>query len=409
MAISDRQAPESASQLALPGWQRAVLKIGSSLIAPAGSTLDPTRLDAIAGWVNTMRARGKEIVLVSSGAVACGRALMPASNNDKPRTLTRKQALAAIGQGALMQAWQRLIDTPVAQVLLTRADLADHRRRGYVRRTLNELLTLNALPVINENDTVAVDELRLGDNDTLAAHVAVLCNAELLIIGSDVDALCDRDPTVHADAKKLHVIEQIDAGIYAAAGGSRSGVGTGGMSTKVRAADYAAQAGIATLICNGRRAETFQAIAAGQNPGTLFRCPQPVDMARHYSPRHYWLRHLQPVRGRLLIDAGAAQALREHGASLLLQGIRECEGNFRRGDVVIIAEAPAATNDAGATCDASSTTSNTSTGTKSGTSPRIVARGRVRCDASDLQLSRDKLTRGQVIVHRDQLALDIQN
>lgn len=407
MAISDRLAPESRLQVSLPEWQRAVLKIGSSLIAPAGSTLDHSRLDAIASWVNTMRARGKEIVLVSSGAVACGRALMPASNGEKPRTLTRKQALAAIGQGALMQAWQSLIDTPVAQVLLTRADLADHRRRGYVRRTLNELLSLHALPVINENDTVAVDELRLGDNDTLAAHVAVLCNAELLIIGSDVDALCDRDPTVHADARPLPLIERIDASLYAAAGGSRSGVGTGGMSTKVRAADYAAQAGIATLICNGRRAETFHAIAAGTNPGTLFRCGQQRDMARHY-----WLRHLQPVRGRLLVDTGAAQALREHGASLLLQGIRECEGNFRRGDVVIIAEALAPANGPGharMSADPKTATSANALPNTSKPALRIIARGRVRCDASDLQQSQGKLTRGQVIVHRDHLALEIQN
>ena len=236
----------------LPDWKRAVVKIGSNLIAPGGQALSTAHLLPLARFVQASRAQGREVILVSSGAVAAGRAALR-ERSAEAHGMAGKQALAAIGQARLMSFWARFFDEPVAQLLLTHDDLKHRRRYLNARNTLRELLALKALPVVNENDSVAVDELRLGDNDNLAAHVAVLAEAELLIIVSDIDGLYDADPRGNPDARLLPEVARIDAAIYALAGGAGSTVGTGGMRTKIQAAEKATTRGITTLIVNGRK------------------------------------------------------------------------------------------------------------------------------------------------------------
>ncbi len=311
----------------LPEFDRVVLKVGSSLIAPDGSGCSTRYLLGVARLVQHWWQQGKQVVLVSSGSVAAGRDRLPATLRGQIRTLAGKQALAAIGQSLLMGHWQRLFDRPCAQVLLTRHDLQHRRRFLNARATLEQLLALESLPVVNENDTVAVDELKLGDNDNLAAHVAVLVDADLLVILSDVDGLYDRNPQ-ETGARLLAHVHRIDDQLRAAAGDSTTHVGTGGMKTKLQAAQIAMDAGIHTLIVNGRKADALLALESGFCPGTWFHASQ-----QPLSARKHWLLHTQQSRGRLEVDAGAARALLQ-GASLLPCGIRTVEGDFRRGDRV---------------------------------------------------------------------------
>lgn len=314
---------------ALPPWKRAVVKIGSSLIAPEGRRLSVQHVLAVAAFIGRAQREGREVVLVSSGAVAAGRALLADADAS---TIPARQALAAIGQPRLMALWAELFDRPCAQVLLGRDDLDNRRRFVNAKNTLRNLLALGTLPIINENDSVAVDELRVGDNDNLAAHVAVLVEADLLVILSDVAGLYDRDPRRHPDARLLARVERIDDTVLALAGGAGSSVGTGGMRTKLEAARKAAQRGIATVIAAGTDPATCTALAQGLCPGTLF-----VPEATGLSSRAHWLRHAVAAQGAILVDAGAARALTERGASLLPAGIRGVDGQFRAGDAVDVA------------------------------------------------------------------------
>lgn len=312
-------------------WQRAVLKIGSSLIAPDRDGLSDRYLHAIGHFITAAQASGREIVLVSSGAVAAGRALLPQAADRSRQTLVRKQALAAVGQAHVMQCWAAQLHCPVAQLLLTADDLQDRHRFVNARNTLRELLSLGCLPIINENDSVATEELKVGDNDNLAAHVAALIDADLLIIGSDIDGLYDKNPRSCADAKKIAVVEQIDASILAMAGGSGTSVGTGGMITKLQAAERATSRGICTVIGDARQPALFAALLENRSIGTLFHA--------HLEPlraRKHWLQHTLASRGSVEIDAGAWQALRERGASLLPSGVRAISGDFQQGDAIDI-------------------------------------------------------------------------
>lgn len=320
--------PASAAQSlpALPRWKRAVLKVGSNLIAPEGHRLSTRHLLGIARFIAEARAEGRELVLVSSGAVAAGRALL--GSQDTP-SLPAKQALAAIGQPRMFEAWARLLDVPCAQVLLAFDDLQNRRRFVNAKNTLRELLHAGVLPIINENDSVAVDELRLGDNDNLAAHVAVLVEADLLLILSDIDGLFDADPRRSPEARHIAHVGLIDEAVLALAGGAGSNVGTGGMRTKLDAAAKAAARGIPTVIANGRRASALEALARGECPGTLFEATTTPASAKAH-----WMRHALASQGQLRVDAGALRALRERGASLLPAGLRGVEGVFRAGDAV---------------------------------------------------------------------------
>ena len=310
----------------LPPWRRAVLKVGSSLLAalePGHAGLDARYAAPLAAWLTAMRMAGREVVLVSSGAVAAGRARVPATGE----ALLQRQALAALGQAQLIGFWQGLVAMPVAQVLLSHDDLRDRRRYLNARATLRELLALGALPVVNENDTVAVDELKLGDNDNLAAAVASLVDADLLLIATDVGGLYSAHPGRDPVAQPLPRIARIGADTRAMAG-EAGAIGTGGMRTKLDAAAKAAEAGVMTALFCGRDDTVVAALGEGRLHGTLVE-----RAADAISARKQWLRHA-PAQGRIVVDDGAAQALARRGASLLPGGVRAVEGRVHRGDVV---------------------------------------------------------------------------
>ena len=321
-------ATATFSEQLLPPWRRAVLKVGSSLLAANGGGLSTQYAEAIAGFVNAAHAAGREVVIVSSGAVAAGRGLL----HRKPQAgvaMAERQALAALGQAQLIGLWQRFFDRPVAQVLLTHDDLRNRRRYLNARATLQELLALGALPVVNENDTVSVDELKLGDNDNLAAVVAALIDADALFIATDIDGFYTANPRTHADAQPILDVEALTPEFFAMAGGAGSGVGTGGMHTKLEAAAKAAAAGIETFLFNGTQTSAVSALSRGALLGTRFRPAQ-----NRLAARKYWLRNVPVESGAIVVDAGAANAMGLKGASLLPGGVTTAEGDFRRGDMV---------------------------------------------------------------------------
>ena len=323
-------ADHAATQAAqvLPPWRRAVLKVGSSLLAADGGGLSPRFALGLAQFVSAAQAAGREVVIVSSGAVAAGRAILPRVE-EAGAAIAARQALAALGQAQLIGLWQRFFERPVAQVLLTHDDLRNRRRYLNARATLNELLRLGALPVVNENDTVSVDELKLGDNDNLAAIVAALIDAEVLFIATDIDGLFDANPRTHPLANLVPEVSELTPEVLAMASGSGSEVGTGGMRTKLEAAAKAGAAGIDTILFNGRRADVVRALGQDRLEGTRIRAAR-----SRIAARKYWLRHAPVEPGAIVVDAGAAAALVQKGASLLPGGIVAADGDFRRGDMV---------------------------------------------------------------------------
>ena len=320
-------AATQATQV-LPPWRRAVLKVGSSLLAADGGGLSPRFALGLAQFVSASQAAGREVVIVSSGAVAAGRAILPRVE-EAGAAIAARQALAALGQAQLIGLWQRFFERPVAQVLLTHDDLRNRRRYLNARATLNELLRLGALPVVNENDTVSVDELKLGDNDNLAAIVAALIDAEVLFIATDIDGLFDANPRTHPLANLVPEVSELTPEVLAMASGSGSEVGTGGMRTKLEAASKAGAAGIDTILFNGRRADVVRALGQDRLEGTRIRAAR-----SRIAARKYWLRHAPVEPGAIVVDAGAAAALVQKGASLLPGGIVAADGDFRRGDMV---------------------------------------------------------------------------
>jgi glutamate 5-kinase len=315
--------------------KRWVVKIGSALLTNDGQGLNR---EAMAGWVKQMvalRKAGVELVLVSSGAVAEG--IKRLGWTARPKELPALQAAAAVGQMGLAQAWESLFATDgimTAQVLLTHEDLSSRHRYLNARSTLNFLLAQGVIPVINENDTVATDEIRLGDNDTLGALVANLVGAEVLAILTDQQGLYTADPRSNPDAQLLHQVKVSDPAIVDMASPNGGALGRGGMATKVRAAQRAARSGSVTLIAAGREANVLVRLREGEVLGTLFE-PDVEPM----SARKQWLGSQLQSRGRLVLDAGAAAALREQGKSLLPVGVVAVEGNFERGDVVVCIDA----------------------------------------------------------------------
>jgi len=319
------------SDMAMPKWCRAVIKIGSGLIAPGGRKTSTKHMLPIAGFITDARNQGREIILVSSGAVASGLATQPGMLRRPSRSIPEKQALAAIGQPLLMANWSRFFDFPCAQLLLTYDDIHTRKRFVNAKNTIRQLLLLGCLPVVNENDTVAVEELKVGDNDNLAAYVAMLAEADLLIICTDIDGLYDADPRRHKNAKLIPLVEKIDATVYEQAGDSSNPIATGGMRTKIQAAQKATVRGIDTVIINGTRRQALDHLSAGRLDGTLFRrTGHPMTAKKH------WMLHALPSQGRLYVDAGAARALLERGASLLPSGIVNVEGDFKQGEAVSV-------------------------------------------------------------------------
>jgi len=316
------------SEQRLPPWRRAVLKVGSSLLAANGGGLSTGYAQAIAGFVIACHQAGRQVVVVSSGAVAAGRAILREQPQDGAE-MAERQALAALGQARLIGFWQGLLDRHVAQVLLTHDDLRNRRRYLNARATLSALLRHRAVPVVNENDTVSVDELKLGDNDNLAAIVAALVDADVLFIATDIDGLYDADPRRNPDAKPIEVVSQLTPALLAAAGGSGSEVGTGGMRTKLEAAQRAAAAGVSTVLFNGTRADVLEGLARDSLRGTRIHA-----LRSRVAVRKHWLQNAPAEPGGIIVDAGAANALVEKGASLLPGGVLTAEGEFRRGDMV---------------------------------------------------------------------------
>ena len=309
--------------------RRLVVKVGSALVTSNGNGLD---LTAIAGWarqIAALRAAGREVVLVSSGAVACG--VQRLGWQRRPRTMHEKQAAAAVGQAALVEVYEAAFNKHqlrTAQILLTHDDLADRKRYLNARSTLNTLLELGVIPIINENDTVVTSEIKFGDNDTLGALVANLLEADALIILTDQKGLYTADPRKDPTARLIERATAGDPALEDMAGGAGTQVGTGGMITKVIAAKRAARSGAATVIASGHEVDPILRLAQGEALGTLLISETPPLAARKQ-----WLAdHLQ-LAGRITLDAGAVAAL-QAGKSLLPVGMTMVQGDFERGAAI---------------------------------------------------------------------------
>jgi glutamate 5-kinase len=307
-----------------------VIKIGtSSLTQPDTGNLALSTIAGLVEVTSTLRQQGYAVILVSSGAVGvgCGRLHL----KERPRALALKQAVAAVGQGRLMRIYDDMFTSmqqPIAQVLLTRFDLVERSRYVNVFRTFDALLKLDVVPIVNENDTVAVDELKFGDNDTLSAQVASLVDADWLFLLTDVDQLYSADPRNHPEAYAIDRVENIDQ-LNADIASAGTQWGTGGMITKIAAAKIATAAGVRTVIANGRKANNILQVLHGQGIATIFE-PQP----RPFNARQRWLAHGLVPSGLLYLDDGAVRAVRDSGKSLLPAGILHIEGNFDSQDAV---------------------------------------------------------------------------
>jgi len=325
----NRKAAAGGSRLAAA--RRVVIKVGSALLVEKSTgSVNRDWLEALADDVAAMRARNQEVVLVSSGAIALGRRELGLAKR-KPK-LEEKQAAAAVGQIRLAHAWKEVLERrgfTVAQVLLTLGDTEERRRYLNARNTLTTLLRLGAIPVINENDTVATAEIRYGDNDRLGARVAQMVSADCLVLLSDVDGLYTADPTRDQTAQFIPEVPRISPEIEAMAGGSASDVGSGGMATKVLAAKIAVAAGCHMCIAAGREAHPLRRIESGA------RCTWFVAEASPVTVRKQWIAGMLKPAGELVVDAGAARALRD-GRSLLPAGVTEVKGRFDRGDAVVV-------------------------------------------------------------------------
>jgi glutamate 5-kinase len=326
------QTPEraGAGRDRLAGSRRWVVKIGSALLTDDGRGLNCAGICTWAGQMAALRGQGKEVVLVSSGSVAEG--IRRLGWERRPVAVHQLQAAAAVGQMGLVQTYETCFQKHglhTAQILLTHDDLSHRQRYLNARGTLRTLLDLGAVPVVNENDTVATDEIRFGDNDTLAALVANLVEADVLVILTDQAGLCERDPRIDPDASLISECRADAPELTGMAGSGSGALGRGGMLTKVRAARRAARSGASTLIAAGRESDVLTRLAAGEDLGTLL-----LPGREPLAARKQWLAgHLQ-VRGTLRIDDGAVRVLREAGSSLLPVGVTGVEGNFSRGEMV---------------------------------------------------------------------------
>jgi glutamate 5-kinase len=314
--------------------KRLVIKLGSSIVADEDGELRTGVLERICDVVASLHADGKDVVIVSSGAIARGVRVM--SLPARPGAIDELQAASAVGQGKLYRVYDELLrerELISAQLLLTFMDMSARTHYLNARQTLRKLLDWRVVPVINENDTTATDEISFGDNDFLAAQVAILVQADMLVLLTDIDGLYTADPRHEPDARLVHEISDFESLEGIEVGHTTSPLGSGGMRSKVVAADMATAAGIRAVICNGVRDGALQAVLAGHMEGTNF----PPRAAR-YSSFKLWLRYAKPSHGTLLVDAGAARALREEGTSLLPVGIVDVVGTFEAGDAVEIAE-----------------------------------------------------------------------
>lgn len=314
--------------------RRVVVKIGTGVLTDTKGCFDAVHFARLVADLADV-ARERQLVVVSSGAIALGveRLGLP----KKPKDIPGKQACAAVGQGTLMHRYDSALGWAgyrAAQILLTHDDFSHRARYLNARRAIERLLGHGAIPVVNENDTVSVDEIKLGDNDALAGLVVGLISADLLVILSDVDGLYTADPRKDPKARRLEVVPRVDAEIERLAGGSTSGLGTGGMITKVRAARRAAESGAPTVVAPGKRVGALLQVLAGEPVGTLFE----ANPERRLSSRQRWIAHALKPKGSLKVDDGARRAILVSKRSLLATGVREVVGSFKNGDPVDITD-----------------------------------------------------------------------
>lgn len=321
---------DNTAKSVIANAKRLVAKVGSSLVTNEGRGIDLTAVEQWAEQIAALHAQGRQVVLVSSGAIAEGMARLGWAA--RPHTMHELQAAAAVGQMGLVQAYEVAFarhGIRTAQILLTHEDLADRKRYLNARTTLYTLLSLGVVPIVNENDTVVTDEIRLGDNDTLGALVTNLIEADALIILTDQAGLYSADPRKNPAAEFISVAQAGDPALEAMAGGAGSGIGTGGMLTKVLAARRAANSGGDTVIASGREPNVLLRLAQGERIGTELRALLPVRSARKR-----WLANHLRLRGRITLDEGAIRALTQGHKSLLSIGVIAVDGEFERGDVV---------------------------------------------------------------------------
>ena len=311
-----------------------VVKVGTNVLAAADGRLDPARLQALADQIERIRKTGRQVALVSSGAIGAG--LGRLGLNTRPTDLRQLQACAAIGQSFLMRAYQECLDrhgAHTAQILLTAGDFDSRARYLNVRNTILMLFEWGVLPIINENDTVSVAEIKFGDNDHLAAMVTNLLQAPLLILLTIVDGLYPIDPRTDASAAKIDTVPLIDGAVMELAGSSKSSLGTGGMRSKLRAARLATAAGESVIMANGTVPGILDALFVGEPVGTLF-LPHGVSVPAWKR----WVGYTARPKGRLIVDAGAFAAVKEKGRSLLPIGVVQVLGHFNKGDVVALCD-----------------------------------------------------------------------
>jgi glutamate 5-kinase len=319
-------------------YQRIVAKFGTALLTSGGDDLDKGIMSRLVGQLAKLHNQGREVILVSSGAIAAGRNKLGLAKRDKG--IPFKQVLASVGQHRLMNLYEQLFaeyKITVAQALLARADLLD--RAGYLnaRNTLLALLELKVLSIVNENDVVAVDEIGeavFGDNDNLSAMVANLVDADLLLILTDIGGLYTADPHLHPDAELIPDVKTIDAEIERLAADTPSQVGTGGMIAKVAAAKLATSSGVTVIIADGREPDIILKVIKGKKLGTRF-----LPLTNRLESRQRWMLSGLSTKGKLVVDSGAVSALKDQKRSLLAAGIKEVEGRFQRGDIVNICDA----------------------------------------------------------------------
>lgn len=309
--------------------RRWVIKVGSALLTDDGRGLDLSVVSRLADQLAALRAGGRDVVMVSSGAIVAGLAKLQLS--ERPHEVNLSQAAAAVGQSALVRAYEECLGphgVTTAQILLSHADVRARDRYLNARSTLNTLLSMDVLPIVNENDTVVTDEIRLGDNDTLAALVANLVDADALLILTDQDGLMDSDPRRANNAQLIQSADVHDPELDQVAGGG-SALGRGGMATKLSAARLAARSGTGTVIANGRVSDVVASVAGGESVGTFLQTQRQPQSARKQ-----WLASLLHAKGQLVLDDGAVRGVSEQGRSLLPIGITAVSGDFQRGDLV---------------------------------------------------------------------------
>jgi len=329
------EARQLVSRRLFPKARRLVVKVGTGLVASPGAGLDPVRIRRLADDLSRVVAAEKEVVLVSSGAIASGMARLGLT--ERPRSIPEKQAAAAVGQSALMWHYEQAFarhGLKVAQVLLTQEDISHRARYLNARNTLLALLGFGVLPIVNENDTVAVEEIKVGDNDNLSALVAHLIDADLLVLLTDVDGLYTGDPRRDPSARRIEVVETLTEEIQRLAQDASETVSVGGMSTKLQAGQKAMASGIPMVIASGEEAHVLPRLLRGEPVGTIF-----LPKADRLGARKRWLAFAVPPQGRLIVDTGAKRALAERGKSLLPSGVVEVEGEFQAGELVVLASA----------------------------------------------------------------------